>query len=160
MKVSETKTSAPLSIGKLHEFFSGKKDVELAYLFGSSAKEGRGELSDIDIGVYLSNSLPKKERILIHLELIAGLTTLFKSNRIDLVIMNYASPVMNFEIIRPNKPIFVKDPDLKLDVEQRIMSHYLDRKFHEDRLNKAAIKRAINRESLRLSSNRQKQFRR
>ena len=128
---------------KLHRFFSGKKDVELVYLFGSSVKRGRSKLSDIDIGVYLFGGLPKKERIRIHLELIAGLTTLLKSNRIDLVIMNDASPVINFEIIRSNRPVFVRERDLKLDVEQRIMSHYLDRKFHEKHLNRAVVKRAI-----------------
>ncbi len=61
------------------EFFNGKEYVELAYLFGSSAKGRYGKLSDIDIGVYLSDSLPKKERHLKHLELIAGLTTLSKA---------------------------------------------------------------------------------
>ena len=126
-------------------FFSGKECVELAYLFGSSAKGRQGKLSDIDIGVYLSTNLPKKERHQKQLELIAGLTTLSKSDMIDLVIMNDASPAINFEIIKANKPIFVRDQDIKLDVEHRIMSRYLDRKFHEKRLNKAFLEKIATR---------------
>lgn len=145
MSVPEQKASLRLNIRRLHAFFSGNKSVELAYLFGSSAEGGRGKLCDIDIGVYLSDEAPKKERIRIKLELIAGLTSLFKSNNLDLVIMNDATPVINFEIIRPNRPIFVREEDFKIDVEQRIMSHYLDRKFHEERLNKGVIKRVMSR---------------
>ncbi len=55
--------------------------------------------------------------------------------------MNDAAPVINFEIIKPNVPLFVRDKDLKLDVEQKIMSRYLDRKYHEDFLNRAFLKK-------------------
>ncbi len=130
---------------QFYKFFGGKEYVELAYLFGSSAKGRDGKLSDIDIGVYFSDSLSKKDRHKRHLELIAGLTTLFKSDRIDLVIMNDASPVINFEIIKANRPVFVRDRGLKLDVEHRIMSRYLDRRFHEKRLNKAFLERVTTR---------------
>ncbi len=149
--IDECNLSGPMAKYKSNEFpcinvqfdkfFSGKEYVELAYLFGSSARGGQGKLSDIDIGVYLSPNLPKKERHLKHLELIAGLTTLSKSDRIDLVIMNDASPAINFEIIKANKPVFVRDRDIKLDVEHRSMSRYLDRQFHEKRLNKAFLER-------------------
>lgn len=130
---------------QLARFFSGKKHVELAYLFGSSAVGKNSKLSDVDIGVYLSDGLPKKERNQKRLELIAELTTLLKTDKIDLVIMNDASPAINFEIIRPNRPVFVTDQDLKIDVEQRIMSIYLDRRAHEKRLNDAFLKRALTR---------------
>jgi len=53
--------------------------------------------------------------------------------------MNDASPVISFEIIKPNIPVFIKDEDLKLDVEQEIMSRYLDRKHHENLLNRVFL---------------------
>ncbi len=126
---------------ELKEFFQRKKFVELAYLFGSAAKGKHNKLSDIDIGVYLSENLSQKEKNQKRLELIAGLTTLLKSDKVDLVVMNGASAAVNFEIIKANAPIFVRNRELKLDVEQRIMSSYLDRKFHEERLNKAFLER-------------------
>jgi predicted nucleotidyltransferase len=128
-------------ISRLAEFFGSQEYVELAYLFGSTAEDHRGPLSDIDIGVCLSNSLTKRERIQKRLELTAELASLLKTDRIDLVVMNDAFPVINFEIIKPNIPIFVKDEDFKINAEQEIMSRYLDRKYHENLLNRVFLER-------------------
>jgi predicted nucleotidyltransferase len=125
----------------LPEFFYKKEYVELAYLFGSTAEGTEGPLSDIDIGIYLSSKLTKGERIEKRLELIGELSTLLKNDHVDLLVMNDAAPFINFEVIRPNVLLFMRNEDLKLDVEQRIMSRYLDRKYHEDFLNKELLKR-------------------
>jgi predicted nucleotidyltransferase len=126
-------------ISRLAEFFKSGEYVELAYLFGSTAEGKEGPLSDIDIGVYLSSKLTKGERIKKRLEFTAELADLLKTDKIDLIIMNDASPVISFEIIKPNIPVFIKDEDLKLDVEQEIMSRYLDRKHHENLLNRVFL---------------------
>jgi hypothetical protein len=127
----------------LEKFFQAHNCVDLAYLFGSTAKGKSGALSDIDIGVYLSDGLTKEQRNQKRLELIAKLTTTLKNNRIDLLIINDTPPVLNFEIIKPNVLVLVRDHDLKLDVEQRIMSRYLDRKHHEDFLNRTLMKKIM-----------------
>ncbi|HPS89602.1 MAG TPA: nucleotidyltransferase domain-containing protein [Methanosarcina vacuolata] len=124
----------------LPEFFNKKEYVELAYLFDSIAEGTEGPLSDIDIGVYLSSKLTKGERIEKRLELIGELSTLIKNDHADLLVMNDASSVINFEVIRPNVTLFVRNEDLKLDVEQYVMSKYLDRKYHEDFLNRDLLK--------------------
>ncbi len=126
---------------KLNEFFQKIDYVELAYLFGSHAKGKPGPLSDIDIGVYLSRNLSKKERFEKRLKLTSSLCTLLQTNKVDLVIMNDASPVLNFEIIEPNCLVFERDHALKLEVEPYIMSRYYDRKYHEDFLNREFVKR-------------------
>lgn len=116
----------------LPEFFKSWECVELAYLFGSTAEGTEGPLSDVDIAVYLSGKLTKRERIEKRLELMGELSSLLKTDNVDLLVMNDAAPVINFEVIRPNVPLFVGNKDLKLDVEQQVMSRYLDRKYHED----------------------------
>ena len=128
-------------ISKLAEFFKSREYVELAYLFGSTAENKRGPLSDVDIGVYFSNRLTKNEKMEKRFELTSELAALLKTDKIDLVSMNDASPVINFEIIKPIVPVFVRDEDLKLDVEQKIMSCYLDRKYHENLLNRVFLER-------------------
>lgn len=127
----------------LGKFFQAHDCVELAYLFGSAAKGKAGALSDIDIGIYLSAGMTKAQRNQKRLELIAKLTTILKNDKIDLLIINDTPPVLNFEIIKPNVLIFVRDHDLKLDVEQRIMSRYLDRKYHENFLNRTLMKKIM-----------------
>lgn len=138
----------------LSEFFNKKEYVELAYLFGSTAEGTEGPLSDIDIGVYLSSKLTKGERIEKRLELIGELSTLLKNDHVDLLVMNDAAPVINFEVIRPNVPLFVRNEDLKLDVEQYVMSRYLDRKYHEDFLNRELLKRIREKRDIRDVSSR------
>lgn len=127
----------------LGKFFQAHDCVELAYLFGSAAKGKAGALSDIDIGIYLSAGMTKAQRNQKRLELIAKLTTILKNDKIDLLIINDTPPVLNFEIIKPNVLVLARDHDLKLDVEQRIMSRYLDRKYHEDFLNRTLMKKIM-----------------
>ena len=127
----------------LEKFFQEHDCVELAYLFGSAAKNKAGVLSDIDIGIYLSAGMAKAQRNQKRLELIAKLTTVLKNDKIDLLIINDTPPVLNFEIIKPNVLVLARDHDLKLDVEQRIMSRYLDRKYHEDFLNRTLMKKIM-----------------
>jgi uncharacterized protein len=128
-------------ISRLAEFFKSREYVELAYLFGSTAEDNRGPLSDIDIGVYFSSKLTKGEKIDRRLELTTELAGFLKTDRIDLVVINDASPVINFEIIKLNIPLFIRDEDFKLEIEQKVMSCYLDRKYHEDLLNRAFLER-------------------
>ncbi|MDN5308916.1 MAG: uncharacterized protein PWP14_310 [Methanolobus sp.] len=129
----------------LREFFRAEDDVELAYLFGSVAEGKAGALSDIDIGVYLAGTMTKAERGLRRIELISGLTVLLGTDRVDLLVLNDTPPVLSFEIIRPNVLVFERDSSLKVDVEQRIMSVYLDWKYYEDRLNRNLLKRITER---------------
>ncbi len=130
----------------LREFFLNEESVELAYLFGSVAEDTAGPLSDVDIGVYLSGTLTEKERIYKRIDLINELSDLLKSDKIDVIVVNDASPVLRFEIIRPNVTIFSRDEDLRVDVEHRIMSVYLDWKYYEDRLNRHLLERISEKE--------------
>jgi predicted nucleotidyltransferase len=127
----------------LREFFRAEECVELAYLFGSVAEGRAGDLSDIDIGVYLSDTLINTERSHKRIELIGRLMSLLRTERVDLLVINDISPVLKFEVIRPNVLIFERDRGLKMDVEQRIMSVYLDWKYYEDRLNQNLLKRIM-----------------
>jgi predicted nucleotidyltransferase len=126
---------------RLNGFFQEVDYVELAYLFGSHATEKTGSLSDIDIGVYLSENLSRKGHFEKRLELIVSLCTLLQTNKIDLVVMNDNAPVLNFEIIKPNYLVFEKNHAIKLKVEPYIMSRYYDRKYHEDFLSREFVKR-------------------
>ncbi|WP_292462821.1 nucleotidyltransferase domain-containing protein [Methanolobus sp.] len=132
-------------ISLLKEFFRAQDQVELVYLFGSVAEGKAGAFSDIDLGVYLADILTKAERGYKRIELISGLTSLLGSDRVDLLVLNDTPPVLSFEIIKPNVLIFERDSRLKVDVEQRIMSVYLDWKYYEDRMNRNLLKRITER---------------
>ncbi|RCV66169.1 hypothetical protein C5S53_00145 [Methanophagales archaeon] len=118
---------------KVVEFLSTQERVKLAYLFGSVANGKEGKLSDVDIAVFLDESLSKKERFSLQLKLISKLTGILKTDRIDLIVMNNAPISLNYEIIKANHPLLVRDEGQKIDCEHRILSGYLDRRYYDKR---------------------------
>jgi hypothetical protein len=118
---------------KLADFFSNQRYVKLAYLYGSAAKGKAGKLSDVDIAVLFDDSLSKKERFKLQLELIGDIAALLKTDKVDLVDINEAPLSLKFEIIKANCPVFVRDRMLKINFEQEVMSRYLDRRYYEKR---------------------------
>ena len=118
---------------KLADFFSNQRYVKLAYLYGSAAKGKAGKLSDVDIAVLFDDSLSKKERFKLQLELIGDIAALLKTDKVDLVDINEAPLSLKFEIIKANCPVFVRDRMEKIDFEQEVMSRYLDRRYYEKR---------------------------
>ncbi len=130
---------------KLADFFSRQKHIRLAYLFGSAAKGKAGKLSDVDIALRFDDSLSKKERFKLQLNLIGDIAALLKTDKVDLVDIDEAPLSLKFEIIKANCPVFVRDETLKIDFEQEVMSRYLDRRYYEKRaasefLRKVAVK--------------------
>ena len=126
-------TGASYKYKKVVEFLSKQKHVKLAYLFGSVAEGREGKLSDIDLAVFLDESLSKKERFNLQLKLISELTSIMKTDRIDLIIMNDAPLSLNYEIIKANHPLLVRDKGEKIEFEHGILSRYLDRRYYEKR---------------------------
>ena len=65
------------------------------YVFGNLASGILKPLSDLDFGVLLSYGLNREERFRKHLELIGILNRIFKTDEIDLFLMN-DSPIRFF----------------------------------------------------------------
>jgi len=125
---------------KVRELLNKQKHVKLAYLFGSVAEGKEGKLSDVDIAVFLDESLSKKERFDLQLKLISGLTGILKTDRIDLIIMNDAPLLLKYNIIKHGK-ILKYNIETRVKVESRILSDYLDMKYYIDRHTDLAIER-------------------
>jgi len=129
---------------RVAEFLSKQEHVKLAYLFGSVAEGKEGKLSDVDIAVFLDESLSKPERFNLQLKLISGLTSIMKTDRIDLTVMNNAPLLLKYNIIKHGK-ILKEDIETKIRVESGILSDYLDMKYYIDRHTNLAIKRIAKR---------------
>ena len=87
----------------------------------------------MDLAVYLDESLSKKEKFNLQLKLISELTSILKTDKVDLAIMNDAPISLNYEIIKANHPLLVRDEWERIDFEHGILSRYLDRRFYEKR---------------------------
>jgi len=118
---------------RLIKLFEKYTDVQLAYLFGSSATGKVNPLSDIDIAVQIRDSISVKDKLELQLHLLSELTSIFNTDKIDLIIMNDVSISLNYEIIKYNYPVYIKNKEDKVDFEHKILSMYLDRRYYEKR---------------------------
>ena len=100
--------------------------VLVAYLFGSHATGRAGQASDRDIAVLLEAGLTRQERGRWQLELIGRLIDFYRSDAIDLVILNDAPPLLRFEVIRVRHVIYNRDDEARVAFEVRTMQEWFD----------------------------------
>lgn len=124
---------------KLSEYFNSLNEVTLAYLFGSVARGNDNRLSDVDIGVLLDESLSKQDIFRLELHIIDDVAGLLGSSRIDLSIMNQASLLLNFNIIKDGY-VLKSDEVRRVSFEKRVMSRYLDEMFYRQRYMRENVK--------------------
>jgi len=72
------------------------------------------------------------------------MTSILKTDKVDLTVMNNAPLLLNYNIIKHGK-ILKEDIETKIRVESRILSDYLDMKYYIDRHTNLAIKRIARR---------------
>ena len=92
------------SVTKTASLFKNRPNVNFAYLFGSYAKGYASSSSDLDIGVFFK----EKPDILQLADLRSDLQKTLHFDKIDLVSLNGASPILCFEAISGRR-IFVRD---------------------------------------------------
>lgn len=89
---------------KLANIFSNFPKVKAVYLFGSHAENKENRYSDLDLGILLEDNFDK----MIKVDLLVALTE-HNFNDIDLVLLNNASPLVSFEVVKHNKIIYKRD---------------------------------------------------
>lgn len=135
------------SSGRTDPKLQGAKDVlrdypvRFAYLFGSYAKQDTGPLSDIDIAVYLDDSLDEYKRFDLRLELISRMSGIFKTDKIDLVILNDIDLALAYRVVKDGKIIYCKDELEQIRFEAKTMSLYFDNQYYYNRHAKLSIER-------------------
>lgn len=104
------------------DFLEKDKRVKFAYLFGSQARGQAGSFSDTDIAIYLDRRVkPGRYR----LKIMEALTKVLKTNDLDLVVLNQATPLLRHEIIKYGRPL-KDDALLRVPFEADALREYLD----------------------------------
>jgi len=101
--------------------------VALAYLFGSQAEGKAGPLSDVDVAVLLGAQVQREQWFQTQLRLIGDLMSLFQRNDVDVVILNEATPLLAFQVIRHGQVVY-EDPVTRpaVDFAAYAMRRYAD----------------------------------
>ena len=99
--------------------------IKLVYFFGSKATGKEGPLSDYDFAVYLDEK-DKKRIFDIKFTLMDKISRVFKTDKIDIVILNLTeSPELKYSIISEGRLIYENEP-YRLIVEPKILNEYFD----------------------------------
>lgn len=103
-----------------------REEVVAVSLFGSHAHGRGGELSDVDIAVWLK---PEGDRGLdVRLALSAAASDALGTNEVDLVILNDAPPLLRHRAIGSRRVLLDRDPRARVRLETKALIEYLDTK--------------------------------
>ncbi|MBI4630351.1 MAG: nucleotidyltransferase domain-containing protein [Chloroflexi bacterium] len=104
-----------------------KHGVVLAYLFGSHAKGTARAFSDVDIAVLLPYDTPRSKFFDVRLALTDALMSLLGKNEIDVVVLNEATPLLAYQVVRYGKIVYedkITSPSTSFIV--RVIKYYAD----------------------------------
>ena len=119
-----------------------KLKVGLIYIFGSHAEGLAGKLSDIDIGiVFRDPKIATGNTLIVYNELYDIFSDVFKSEDLDIVLLERASLELEFDVISHGKVIFEISSDFRFDFEDRINMMYVDYKPTLNNFDKAVLER-------------------
>jgi predicted nucleotidyltransferase len=96
--------------------------ILIAYLFGSRLKDKNKISSDIDIAIYTSDDFSWQDYYLLY----GSLTKRLHSDRLDLVWLNRAEPILSFDVIKNGKVLFFNNADTLNDFELKAKKRYYD----------------------------------
>lgn len=111
---------------RLSSLFSQDERIIAAYLFGSHADGSAYEGSDLDLGIMLDPASEQKFTLNDELDLEAEIEAVLRTDKFDLVVINYVPLTLQFRIISPAKLIYVSDDDKRCQTEEQIMLEYYD----------------------------------
>ena len=101
------------------------EEIQIAYLYGSYAKNLQTEYSDIDIGVVHSKDF--KPRGLYFAELASKIERILKFKvNIDLRIINKTNPRFLFQVINHSKVLYYKNQTFRNEFELKVLYQYQD----------------------------------
>jgi len=103
------------ALGRLTPLFE-RPDVLLAHLFGSLSKGQAGQHVDLAVLIRDGPAFHLREAI----------TSCLGTDRLDLVDLQRASPVLRFEIIRTGRPLYVTDKETQRNFELATVRLYRD----------------------------------
>ena len=116
-----------------------RSEVVALYSFGSVVKNDLKPLSDLDYAILLSGQLSKRQRFDKHLELIGIFNNVFRTDEIDLIILNDAPLRFCYVILKTGKLIYFRNKDDLIDLRDQVLKYYLDFKYFRDSFDKVFL---------------------
>ena len=105
--------------------------VVFAYVFGGAAAGRLRPLSDVDVAVYLEETLDPVEG---RLETIGAVTTHLGTDEVDVVVLNTAPTALVGRILQTRQVILDREPFRRHRFESQALREFLDFRIFEHRI--------------------------
>lgn len=116
----------PALLARLRGLLEPRPEILEAYLFGSTARGMAQAHSDIDVAVFLADPRPPASAFGYVGDLTAALMSGLGSNRVDVVVLNEAPPLLYHQVLRDGVRLFARDLPATTTREGRALSRYCD----------------------------------
>jgi hypothetical protein len=121
-------------------------EITAAYLYGSFAEGVAHQRSDVDVAMLLEESFNLEHFLEYRMELADELSQLL-SREVDVVVLNEAPLLLQFQAIKCRQILFERDPEKRALFEMRVMSRFYDYQrffdFHARQLRDALKRREL-----------------
>ena len=109
----------------LKKYFAGQKGIIAVYLFGSHAKKKSHAKSDIDLAILFDKNTVSKalDR---SLKITCDLMKLLNRDKVDIVTLNTANPILKNQVYKYGFLLFCKDQIEVIRFKARTFLEYLD----------------------------------
>jgi predicted nucleotidyltransferase len=134
MKKEDILNSCAEFVNKINKKFP----VEIAYLFGSMAKNTENSMSDIDIALLFKKDYTAEDDVFIRGELMEMGIEFFKIP-VDIISLNKASLSLKYEVVKDGKILLESSPSGRVIFEALVLREYLDFKYYSDMYNKTIL---------------------
>ena len=113
-------------LSRLAESLEPQSEILEAYLFGSTATGSAQAHSDLDVAVYLGDPRPAASPFGYAADLTATLMRALGTQRVDVVVLNEAPPLLYHRVLRDGVRILARDLRATTTREGRALSRYCD----------------------------------
>jgi predicted nucleotidyltransferase len=114
------------------EAISRDSDVSALFSFGSLAEGRLSPLSDPDFAVLISRRLNKRQRSEKLLKLIGVFNLVFRTDEIDLVVLNDAPLKFGHRVLKTGRLLHVRNKRELIDFREKVVKLYIDFRFFRD----------------------------
>jgi predicted nucleotidyltransferase len=111
---------------RLRAVLEAREEIVEAYLFGSAAAGSAQAHSDVDVAVYLAGPRPPGSPFGYVADLTAALMRALGVNRVDVVVLNEAPPLLYHRVLRGGVRILARDLRATTTREGQALSRYCD----------------------------------
>jgi predicted nucleotidyltransferase len=103
-----------------------RPDVDAAYVFGSAATGRTHRESDVDVGVLVSDRIPRASRLNYRLGLMADLGTALERSDVDVTILNEATPLLAHRVLSQGVLAFERSRRTRIRFQTATARRYFD----------------------------------